>query len=1070
MDVHLLLKQDPSSGDSPIFQRSEDENQIIFQKFNTKFDFKSISYPEENVFEKTTLPLITDKFFKNEDSLIITLGPTNSGKSHLLFKSENSIVDQTLRAIFSQIEPLSSNIDLLKKFYPNISDKTLLDPSHESSISSFLYLSVSVFELYNDTFMDLLDTGMKQDRTNISIITDPIDKKLTPRNISKHLVNSYESAHDLIFEGLSNRKTCPTFSNTESSRSHCFIYFNLHKVYGKMIETTRFTIVDLAGLERSKSAGTSGVALKEAGYTNGSLTELGRCLELISMKLFHRTCLRTNKLTRLVLNDYVKNNHPVRILLTLDPFGEEGLVLQSLRYINPIKCQDLQRRTTSSQKARLRTISTNEQLGLTGEIDKLRKNQKLLKSKIHSLETSVIENENRIRSEMYTENEKALSELVIKHKEEISSLAENLKKQTDEKLLDQASCYTSTIDSLNNNLEFKIQELSSLKEQFEETKLKLEESQCQMETLTLENCENEKNFNSTLNQHQTQLEELNVVNEKLQSKIDLLLSEAIEKEKLHVKDTELRVEQQNQIVEELNQKIEEYVSTVKKQESNLGILQNKTLEKESRINQLDEEARELKDQIQTLMNEASEKEKFIQSMEKELENLKQEKTEVTIEAERKVNALKSKYDEILSSARSDYENLKRELDDKTQELVAVNSKFSSEKENFKNILEDKDKEIKSLKINLSQLEAEVRSKTEDFSKKLSEKDLEVVSWKNIKTKNDTIVQQMVDRTKRLENQVNESTSYIKQLEESNSEYKKSVTATKKQLDELIMSTDSLQEELAEKSNELKLTLALKKTVDNELSRLQLLCSDLQSDLESTSKYHDKYKSLKRDYSSIKTEAIKLETENKRVKDELASKEYELSDNISKVKQLTKTVENLEKNRDVSLKQPKTDLDVALSLSKEESINKTPRKSLNILDTDPLDDVGLPSIMSSPIRASSFKIYNDSITDKDNTVTIGNVTSKKKSKAKKLSKKDKLLEHKAEHEKSMEDSVIDSSLSPTKLRPLKLTNNSKLNKKTLESPGNDKTKKRKSTTSPIKPGKRKVRKSLSVDDSLEKAVV
>lgn len=164
MEVHLALKSDPESGPSPVFHSSKEENKIVFPRFQTQFNFKSISYPENDLFKKVALPLLENKFLKDEDSLLITLGPTNSGKSHLLFQNENSLVDQSLRFIFDSIEPLSDNVERIRQYYPDMVDARTLESSGDVSASSFHYLSISMFELYNDNIIDLLHPSTKSVR------------------------------------------------------------------------------------------------------------------------------------------------------------------------------------------------------------------------------------------------------------------------------------------------------------------------------------------------------------------------------------------------------------------------------------------------------------------------------------------------------------------------------------------------------------------------------------------------------------------------------------------------------------------------------------------------------------------------------------------------------------------------------------------------------------------------------------------------------------------------------------------------------------------------------------------
>lgn len=141
--------------------------------------------------------------------------------------------------------------------------------------------------------------------------------------------------------------------------------------------------------------------------------------------------------------------------------------------------------------------------------------------------------------------------------------------------------------------------------------------------------------------------------------------------------------------------------------------------------------------------------------------------------------------------------------------------------------------------------------------------------------------------------------------------------------------------------------------------------------------------------------------------------------------------------------------------------------MNILDTDPFDDVGLPAIMSSPLKAPDFKIHNDSIAGKDNTINLAS-SSKKKSKARKLNKKENFLNQREKHEKKMMETYGSPKSTKKDFKALVNLKPSDMNKKNYNSsPINSKSKlKRSRSSSPLKPGQKKVRKSSGIEDSLE----
>lgn len=723
MEVHLVLKKHPESEQSPVFTRSAEENKIVFPKFQTKFHFKSISYPENDVFDKVARPLIENKLFKNEDSLLLTLGPTNSGKSHLLFQNNNSIVEQSLQFIFNNIESIATNAEQIRKYYPDIIDsRTLENPeAGDLSTNASLHVSVSMFELYNDNVIDLLSQSHRPNREHSTIVTDPVDSKLTPRNITKCLVNSYKSIHNVIFNGLSRRKTYPTFSNNDSSRSHCFIFINLHKIYADIIETTRFSIVDLAGLERSKSARTSGLSLREAGYTNGSLTELGRCLELISMKQFYKTSLRTNKLTRLVLNDYVKFNHPVCILVTLDPFGEEGLILQTLRYIDPIKYQHLQRKSLLNFRSRSKSINENEQQSLIKEIDRLREKQKLLKSKIQDLEVSIVENENRIRNELYKENEQTISQLVIHHKAEINTLNQTHISQLDQKLQDQLDSFKSKYDDLQAQFREKEVELELKSNDLEHEKFELEKIKTDYSHLRTTLDELKVSNANTVDSLNNKIEQFNNDNESLKIEIDALTLKISDLDSNHKEELEkLESEKQNNIrtlqseLAESNRKKESLLNDLNDLTNQLAskedlyeVLKGEKLQIDTELNQLKSKFNSQADEI---VKQKGEHEEIMKELKQTIESKKSEIEILTLEIA------------TLKKNMANHKELENSLVEKAEQVTILKNKIEyleksiCDLENENKLLEERANEIEGTsKSTIEFLEQMVKAKDEEIA-------------------------------------------------------------------------------------------------------------------------------------------------------------------------------------------------------------------------------------------------------------------------------------------------------------------------------------------------------------------
>ena len=137
---------------------------------------------------------------------------------------------------------------------------------------------------------------------------------------------------DIITKGQDNRHVASTNMNRESSRSHAvftaFIKTICTLIDGqKVVRTSRFHIIDLAGSERVNDTGADGQRLKELCKINQSLANLGKVIYELSenckdSKIKNKTQsfvdFRTSKLTHL-LKDSLGGNSKTVMICTLNP-------------------------------------------------------------------------------------------------------------------------------------------------------------------------------------------------------------------------------------------------------------------------------------------------------------------------------------------------------------------------------------------------------------------------------------------------------------------------------------------------------------------------------------------------------------------------------------------------------------------------------------------------------------------------------------------------------------------------------------------------------------------------------
>lgn len=581
MNTFLVLKSDPAQREDALFKVAPDApNSIEFAKTGTKFDFNKVfnNHTTSDVFNTTAKPLLDTCLLQNKDALMFTLGPTNSGKSHVLLKSEGSILSESLGHIFTQLEgQLTGDVSKVRKHISDVIDKT--DASYSADSSASKAITISMFEIHKDKINDLLAETPSTQKVDLGIINDKADGKLRPHHMTRTLVNSHRSAQELVKRGLAKRSTAFTNVNAESSRSHCFIFIDLHNFYGTYRKTHRFTLADLAGLERSKTSKTTGETFREANYTNNSMTALGIALESHAIKQFNMSSLRSNKLTRLIMTDYIKSSTPVSLLVALDPFGEQGLVHQTLKYINPIRYQDLKKRATTPMSAGKITVHHGIISELTGYANEWKHKYK------SSREESILA-ESKLRDELYKLNERKLQDLEILHRTETQRIKENFDSELNDK-----------IDELNNLNNEKLVSLSA------KLSTVTDESQAlksELEVVYREKLLLESNLDETKSQVAAKVDklesEIQMANDKCvgyQEDIGILKLE-IEDTKKEIAALKAQIDTKTQTIDKLSAQLTEKATFIEKLEGEKSTLEASIKNLNGKLDERDALAEELK--------------------------------------------------------------------------------------------------------------------------------------------------------------------------------------------------------------------------------------------------------------------------------------------------------------------------------------------------------------------------------------------------------------------------------------------------------------------------------------------
>ncbi|KAI5785975.1 P-loop containing nucleoside triphosphate hydrolase protein [Pyronema domesticum] len=359
-----------------------------------KYTFTSVfpsSAQQMEVFTTAVAPLVQDALH-GRDGMLATLGVTGSGKSHTILgnKSQRGMTQLALDLVFSSLENKivdynrldMSNYDysealvytaagyfqqLQKAIDAGFSagnrppapmttpDEPLLGGMVGQIDEKSVYaVIVSMYELYNDRIFDLLDEtafinpGARRRalvfRAASAPSWDPMgttkqEPKKVVAGLRKVACRTYSEALMVLEHAQRSRKVSATGSNSVSSRSHAFLQIEIKRFTprGAERESSSLQIVDLAGAERSKNAGTSGDQLAEAGSINRSLMTLGQCLEAQQMMRQGKgntANWRSSKLTEVLFANSFSGVSRQRAVMcvTADPGGDYNSTVQILRY------------------------------------------------------------------------------------------------------------------------------------------------------------------------------------------------------------------------------------------------------------------------------------------------------------------------------------------------------------------------------------------------------------------------------------------------------------------------------------------------------------------------------------------------------------------------------------------------------------------------------------------------------------------------------------------------------------------------------------------------------------------
>ena len=213
--------------------------------------------PQLAVFEALGIDFVACAFHGYNASLF-AYGQTSSGKSFSMMGVPGTalvgLIPRIVRLLFRVIETAD--------------DREVL-------------VEASYLEIYNEKLRDLFGTDAQ---TQLKV-REHRTLGVHVAGLTRMVVDSEEETLAALELGTKQRTTAATLFNIESSRSHAVFEVNVQSKYQvrgvDMRCTSRLSLIDLAGSERSDKLGSKGTALQEGNSINKSLTVLGRCIRAL---------------------------------------------------------------------------------------------------------------------------------------------------------------------------------------------------------------------------------------------------------------------------------------------------------------------------------------------------------------------------------------------------------------------------------------------------------------------------------------------------------------------------------------------------------------------------------------------------------------------------------------------------------------------------------------------------------------------------------------------------------------------------------------------------------------------
>ncbi|KAI9247735.1 P-loop containing nucleoside triphosphate hydrolase protein [Sporodiniella umbellata] len=333
---------------------------------------------QAQVYQQAASPLL-HKFVDGFNATILAYGQTGSGKTYSM--------GTTLNADDSE------NDGIVPRCIIELFDVLKLK---ETQDSEFKYeVKASFLELYNEEFIDLLDsaTNKRRSTANEVSIREDIAGQIYWSGVREEICSSPADVLAFLTQGSLCRTTGSTEMNSVSSRSHAIFSIvlkqqRLHEGKPKSL-ISKFHFVDLAGSERLKRTHAEGDRAREGIAINSGLLALGNVISALGDETRKMTHIpyRDSKLTRL-LQDSLGGNSQTLMLACVSPadtnFQE---TLSTLKYAN--RARNIKNKVSVNQECTGNEVSQLRALVAKLRLEASQQGDAALKEQIRTLSARV---------------------------------------------------------------------------------------------------------------------------------------------------------------------------------------------------------------------------------------------------------------------------------------------------------------------------------------------------------------------------------------------------------------------------------------------------------------------------------------------------------------------------------------------------------------------------------------------------------------------------------------------------------------------------------------------------------